>query len=172
LGLVQRLWGTGIGRRVRVGAALLVGVGVLLGTGIAIGGMLAKGEPVTREALAKTSNVRGAKDRTLGLSKVVIKPGAVLPLHHHSGTQVARIVKGTLTYTVVKGKAKVKKGDAETGGKLVRTIKAGETAKIKTGQWLVEQPSDHHMAANNGDSRLVIYLATLLRKGAPPSVPG
>ena len=168
---MPRVPGNGFDRRARLGVALVAGVAVLLGAGIAIGGMLAK-EPVTREALAKTSNVRGAKDRTLGLSKVVIKPGAELPLHHHSGTQVARIVKGTLTYTVVKGKAKVKKGDADSGAKLVRTIKAGESAKIKTGQWLVEQPSDHHMAANNGDSRVVISLATLLRKGAPPSVPG
>jgi hypothetical protein len=36
----------------------------------------------------------------------------------------------------------------------------------------VEQPSDHHHAANHGKDRVVIYLATLLRHGAPPSTPG
>ncbi len=144
----------------------------MLGAGIAIGAKLAAPAPVVRDALAKTSNVRGTKDRTLALSKVVVKPGAELPLHHHPGTQIARIVKGTLTYTVVDGKAKVKKGDADTGAKLVRTVKAGETVKLKAGMWIVEQPSDHHMAANKGDDKVVLYLSTLFRKGAPPSVPG
>jgi len=155
-----------------VALAVLAGVAVLLGAGIAIGARLASKEPVTREALAKTSNVRGAKDRTLGLSKVIVRPGAELPLHHHPGTQIARVAKGTLTYTVVDGEARVKKGDADTGAKLVKKVKAGETVKLKAGMWIVEQPSDHHMAANRGKDKVVLYLSTLFRKGAPPSVPG
>jgi hypothetical protein len=50
-------------------------------------------------------------------------------------------------------------------------IKAGQSARIKTGQWLVEQPSDHHRAANNGNKRVVIFLANLLLKNANPSKP-
>lgn len=123
-----------------------------------------------RDALAESTKPKGAKGRTLGLSKVVIPPGAVLALHHHEGTQIAHIASGTLTYSVRNGKVRVRSGPAEDP-KFVRYIKAGQTGRIKAGQWIVEQPSDVHMAANNGSKKIVIYLATLLRTGAPPSTP-
>ena len=50
-------------------------------------------------------------------------------------------------------------------------IAAGQTARIQAGQWLVEQPSDIHEAANRGSSPVVIYLATLLKNGSPPATP-
>jgi quercetin dioxygenase-like cupin family protein len=53
----------------------------------------------------------------------------------------------------------------------VRSIKAGQTGRISAGQWIVERPSTIHQAANNGSTPVVIYLATLLRKGAPPATP-
>ena len=84
------------------------------------------------------------------LSRVVVEPGAKLALHHHLGTQISRIASGTLTYTVRQGSAVVREGDAEKDPRLVRTIAAGQTARIKPGQWLVEQPSDIHEAANRG----------------------
>jgi quercetin dioxygenase-like cupin family protein len=151
-------------------AALTAGAAVLLGTGVAVGGL--GSEPVTRELLAESNNPRGAPDRTLALSRVTIKPGAELALHHHEGTQVARIEQGTLTYTVETGEVRVRAGDPDAGtAELVQTIEAGETAKIRAGQWIVEQPSDIHQARNAGKRDIVIYLATLLRKGAPPSTP-
>jgi quercetin dioxygenase-like cupin family protein len=54
---------------------------------------------------------------------------------------------------------------------VVRTIGAGQSGKITAGQWIVEQPSTIHQAANNGSAKIVIYLSTLLRTGAPPSTP-
>ncbi len=65
----------------------------------------------------------------------------------------------------------VREGDAEADPRKVRTIEAGQTAKLRPGQWLVEQPSDIHRAANNGGKPVVIYLATLLETGAPPATP-
>ena len=159
-----------LGRRTVALAAL-----VLLVAGGAIGWALAgTGSTPTakREALAATDKPEGAKGRTLGLSRVTIPAGAELALHHHEGTQIAHIDKGTLTYTVVEGAVEVRKGAADEDPKLVRKIKAGQTGKIKAGQWIVEQPTDHHMAANRTDGKIVIYLSTLLRKGAPPSTPG
>jgi quercetin dioxygenase-like cupin family protein len=161
--------GINVSRARRV-AALTVGATVALGAGVAIGGLDA--EPVVRDSLAKSANPRGAPDRTLGLSRVTIQPGAELALHHHEGTQIAHIEQGTLTYTVESGEVRVKRGDPDAGtAELVQTIEAGETAKIRTGQWIVEQPSDIHRAANQGKREIVIYLATLLRTGAPPSTP-
>jgi quercetin dioxygenase-like cupin family protein len=105
------------------------------------------------------------------LSKVVVEPGAHLALHHHLGTQISRVAAGTLTYTVRRGSAILRSGEADQNPKLVRRINAGQTARIRPGQWLVEQPSDIHEAANHGPTPVVIYLATLLKTGAPPSTP-
>jgi hypothetical protein len=54
---------------------------------------------------------------------------------------------------------------------VVRKINGGQTGKIRAGQWIVEQPSTVQQAANNGSAKIVIYLSTLLRTGAPPSTP-
>jgi len=126
---------------------------------------------VVRNALAESSKVQGAPGRTMVLSRVEVAPGAKLALHHHLGTQISHVESGTLTYTVRQGSATVREGESDQDPRLVRTVKAGQTARIKAGQWLVEQPSDIHEAANNGSVPVVIYLATLLKAGAPPATP-
>ncbi len=124
-----------------------------------------------RQALAQTEQVQGAPGRTMVLSKVTVPPGARLAVHHHLGTQISRVVAGTLTYTVRRGKAELFEGESDEEPRLIRDITADKTAKIRSGQWLVEQPGDIHQAANRGSSPVVIYLATLLKDGAPPSTP-
>lgn len=121
--------------------------------------------------LAKSEQVRGAPGRELTLTRVRVPAGAQLPPHRHLGTQVARIAKGTLTYTVLKGSVTVCRGAADGSEKVVRKIRAGQTGKIRTGQWIVEQPNVHHRARNDGPGPVIIYLATLFPRGAPPSVP-
>lgn len=140
------------------------------GLGYAVGAAEAPA-PVTvaREPLAASSKVRGAPARTLGLTRVTVMPGARLASHHHPGTQIARIANGTLTYTVETGRVRVMRGDAEDATH-VRTIRAGQTGRIRTGQWIVEQPNEVHHAANRGTEPVVIYLATLFPTGAPASV--
>lgn len=157
----------------RKALAIVIPLVLLAGTAIGWASGL-EGTPPTakRFALGASEDVRGAKDRTLGLSRVVVPAGAELALHHHQGTQVAYVDTGTLTYTVDSGSVEVRKGAADDEPKLVRKIGSGETAKVKAGQWLVEQPSDHHMAANRTGKKIVIYLSTLLETGAPPSTPG
>lgn len=115
--------------------------------------------------------MQGAPSRSLVLSRVVVEPGAELALHHHLGTQVAHIESGTLTYTVRRGAVVVRTGQSDRQARRVRTIAAGQTGRIRAGQWIVEQPPDIHEAANRGTEPVVIYLATLLKKGAPPATP-
>jgi quercetin dioxygenase-like cupin family protein len=124
-----------------------------------------------RNALAETAKVQGAPGRTMVLSRVEVEPGAKLALHHHLGTQIAHIEAGTLTYTVRRGSAVVRKGESDQSPQAVRTIAAGQTAPIRSGQWIVEQPSDIHEAANRGSTPVVIYIATLLKTGAPAATP-
>lgn len=148
--------------------AVMFALGALLPGAFADGG---SGPTAIRTALARSDKVQGAPGRTMVLSKVVVEPGAKLALHHHLGTQISRVASGTLTYTVRQGSAVAWEGDAEKDPRLVRKIAAGQTARIKAGQWLVEQPSDIHEAANRGTAPVVIYLSTLLKSGSPPSTP-
>lgn len=159
---------------IRSHLVLILPVLAAFALGAVLPGALAQGgsEPTAvRTALARSGAVQGAPNRTMMLSKVVVEPGAKLALHHHLGTQISRVASGTLTYTVRQGSAVLSEGDAEKDPRLVRTIKSGQTAHIHPGQWLVEQPSDIHEAANRGSTPVVIYLATLLKAGAPPATP-
>jgi hypothetical protein len=124
-----------------------------------------------RNALAQAGRVQGAPNRTLVLSRVEVEPGAKLALHHHLGTQVAHVEAGTLTYTVRRGSVVVRQGEADRRPEVVRSIDSGQTGRIRAGQWIVEQPSDFHEAANLGATPVVIYIATLLQSGAPPATP-
>ena len=144
----------------------------LLAIGFAVGQVIAQsgGSSVRRVALAESNKVRGVSGRTLGLSRVTIPVGASIRLHHHKGTQVSYIQSGVLTYTVKSGGVTVFSGPADNPT-VARKINAGQTGQIRAGQWLVEQPSTVHRAANKGKAKIVIYLATLLKKGAPPSTP-
>jgi quercetin dioxygenase-like cupin family protein len=148
-------------------AVAVVAMAIILPT--AFGASTPAPAPV-RKALAQTEHVQGAPGRTMVLSQVTVPPGAQLAVHHHLGTQISRVVSGTLTYTVRRGMAELFEGESAEP-RLVRDITAGKTAKIRAGQWLVEQPSDIHQAANRGSSAVVIYLATLLKDGAAPSTP-
>jgi quercetin dioxygenase-like cupin family protein len=156
----------------RLRLLLVLGAVALLAIGVAVGQVIAQsgGSSVKRVALAESSKVRGVSGRSLALSRVTIPAGASIPLHHHQGTQVSYIQSGVLTYTVKAGGVTVFTGPADNA-RLVRRISAGSTGPIAAGQWIVEQPSTIHRAANKGDTKIVIYLATLLKKGAPPSTP-
>lgn len=155
----------------RLALAAIVAAAFVLGA-VLPGAFAGPSEPTAiRTALAQSDKVQGAPGRTMVLSKVVVEPGAKLALHHHLGTQISRIAAGTLTYAVRQGSAVVSEGDAEKGPRFVRKIAAGQTARIKPGQWLVEQPSDIHEAANRGSDPVVIYLSTLLKSGSPPATP-
>ena len=157
-------------RRIHLSLALAA-IG-LLATGVVVGQVIAGsgGSTVTRAALAQSTKVRGASGRTLGLSRVTIPVNGTIALHHHQGTQVAYIQSGVLTYTVKSGGVTVYSGPADNRT-VVRKIDGGQTGTISAGQWIVEQPSTIHRAANKGKTKITIYLATLLKKGAPPSTP-
>ena len=144
----------------------------LLAAGILVGHVIAQsgGSTVTRTDLAQSTKVRGVSGRTLGLSRVTIPVGGTISLHHHQGTQVSYVQSGVLTYTVKSGGVTVSSGPGDHAT-VVRKISAGQTGQIQAGQWIVEQPSTIHRAATKGNTKIVIYLATLLRKGAPPSTP-
>ncbi|MEP9362677.1 cupin domain-containing protein [Nocardioides sp. CN2-186] len=125
---------------------------------------------VTRQSLAEVASPPGAPHRTLGLSKVVVMPGAQLAAHHHPGQQLGYVAEGTLTYTVETGSAKLMKGSGDDPT-LVKKVKPGDTVKVKSGQWLIEEQGEVHHAANNGTVPVVILLSTLFKTGEPAAIP-
>jgi quercetin dioxygenase-like cupin family protein len=142
----------------------------LIALSVTISSVLAASSPTAkRDLLGAFKNPLGAKGRTLGLSIVTIPAGVTLPLHHHLGTQVSYIQKGILRYTVRAGHVTVMKGLADQSPKVVRTISAGQTASLTPGEWIVEQPSDIHMAM--AKTRVVVLIASLLKNGAPAATP-
>lgn len=161
-------------KRLLVPLAGLALVGSGFAAGITVSASAAGDDPapvtVTRQSMAEVAAPPGAPRRTLGLSKVVVMPGAELASHHHPGAQLGYIAEGALTYTVESGSAKVMTGPGDDAT-LVRTIKPGQTAKVKTGQWLVEQQGEVHHARNAGSVPIVIYIATLLKTGKAAAIP-
>jgi quercetin dioxygenase-like cupin family protein len=154
-----------------VAAAVVLVAGVQLTQALAAPDTPTAPVSVSREPLASAGRPLGAIHRTLGLARVTVMPGATLALHHHPGTQIGYVERGVLTYTVEEGRARLMAGTGDDP-RLVRVIHAGQTARVHPGQWLIEQPSDHHHAANEGTIPVVIYLATLLKDGEPASLPG
>ena len=82
----------------RSGAAALAAL-ALVPAAYAAGAARDAPAQATREALAQAVDPAGAQGRTLGLSRVTIPAHTRLGLHHHAGTQIAYVQKGTLTYT-------------------------------------------------------------------------
>jgi hypothetical protein len=85
--------------------------------------------------------------------------------------QVAYIEAGTLQFTVFRGGVKVFRGQPGTTQMLVRVLRAGQSGSIRAGEWIIETPSVWHRGKNVGRKRVVILLATLLRKDKPPTIP-
>ncbi len=109
---------------------------------------------------------QNAPGQTLLLQDVRIAPGAKLAQHFHQGTQLARVVKGTLTYTLDSGSAIVtKQGGTPT------TVTGPKTITLAAGDVLVENAALLHHAQNKGKSAVVLEITALLQTGAPLATP-
>lgn len=105
-------------------------------------------------------------DDELALSRVTVPAGASLAAHTHPGLQIATITSGRLTYTVVRGRATVRRAS----GRVVR-LRSGRTVVLRPGDSITEPGGMVHRARNRGRARVVIILASLFPAGAPLSTP-
>lgn len=161
-------------KRVLLPAAGLSLVAAGFGAGLAVSATAAGDDPapvtVTRQSLAEVEAPAGAPGRTLGLSRVVVMPGAELAPHHHPGSQLGYVAEGVLTYTVETGRARLMKGPGDDPT-LVRVVKPGTTVRVRPGHWLQEQQGEVHHARNGGDIPVVLYISTLFKTGEPAAIP-
>ena len=124
----------------------------------------------TRADLAATLP-KAAPGYRLALTRATIPPGGAFAPHRHPGTQVSRVTEGTLRFRVFRGTVHVRRGLADGSARIVRSISAGETGVVRRGEWIVETPAMWHEGSNAGRKRVVILLATLLRKDKPAAIP-
>jgi hypothetical protein len=124
-----------------------------------------QGSGVTRTPLgeATPANAPGQK---LYLQQVTIAPHAKLAEHFHQGTQVARVVSGTLTYNILSGTAAVTRANGKA-----EDVAGPATVLLQPGDSLVETASLVHYGANDTATPVVIELAALLEQGAPLATP-
>jgi quercetin dioxygenase-like cupin family protein len=124
------------------------------------------GAEVTREVL-QSGFSDAAPGQQLELTRVVIPPGKEIAPHTHPGPQLALIVEGTLTYSVVSGEVRVTRSGSDTA----ETVSAGQTADIGPGDSLAEGPGMVHTARNGGTAPVVIHISALFPVGVPASSP-
>ncbi len=107
-----------------------------------------------------------ADGQTLSLWHYTIPAGAQLVPHRHPGFQVARIVSGDLTYTVIDGDVTILRADGST-----ETDTSGKVLNLQAGDTVIENPDLAHFGANDGTVPVEIYAASLFQTGAAPAIP-
>lgn len=122
---------------------------------------------VERQLLAETAPDT-APGQLLELTRVIVPPGEALPPHIHPGPQMAVIVNGTLTYTIIEGEATVVRA-AGTANATTETHASGSTVELRTGDSVTEPAGMVHEAANRGSDYVIIYLSSLFEEGEPPA---
>jgi hypothetical protein len=158
--------------RSRIVLSLLVIAVAALGVVVAAGATSTPSSPPKAQRVDLAAGSPSfAPGYTLSLTRAVIPAGAAFPPHRHPGMQVAYIESGTLRYKVFRGDVRVYSGIPDGSQKLVRTIGAGQSGSIATGQWIVENQHLSHQGVNAGRTTVVIMLATLLRSDLPPAIP-
>lgn len=95
-----------------------------------------------------------------------IAPGAQLAAHIHPGVQLASVVSGTLTYTVVSGTATVKRSTGAT-----ESVTGPATTTLGPGDEVTENADMVHFGANATGSPVVILATLLTESGRDLAVP-
>ena len=151
-------------------------VGLICCVAIVGGGAAGAGETggdiveVTREILGQTAPEQ-ASGHELYLVRVTVPAGALLAPHTHPGTQVARIERGTLTYTIISGTATVVRAGADGEAGETEEVSGPATVRLRKGDTVIEPEGMVHEAANRGERKVIIVLTALLTEGAPLSEP-
>jgi quercetin dioxygenase-like cupin family protein len=151
-------------------------VGLICCVAFVAGGTAGAGETggdvveVTREILGQTAPEQ-ASGYELYLVRVTVPVDASLAPHTHPGTQMARIERGTLTYTIISGTATVIRAgeDGEPGE--TKKVSGPTTITLRKGDTVIEAEGMVHEAANRGERKVIIVLTALLTEGAPLSEP-
>ncbi|HEU5434225.1 MAG TPA: cupin domain-containing protein [Thermomicrobiales bacterium] len=106
----------------------------------------------------------------LALVRVMVAPGAAIPEHEHTGTQIASIISGALTYTVRSGEVDLYRSGSSPV-KMDR-LGAGDTVVLRSGDAIVEHPGAFHQAINNGTGPVLLFSSILYPSSGKPTIYG
>ena len=129
----------------------------------------AAGPGVVREVLGQGLPA-AAPGQALALVRYTIPPATTLPPHVHPGVQVAHIVSGRLTYTVLTSEVPVTRAAGAGQPGRLETIGAGEVTMLGPGDAVVEYPGVAHFGRNDGTEPVVILASTLLAADQPAAI--
>ena len=121
-------------------------------------------QSVSREVLA-SGYPNDAQGRILELVRITIPSGANLPPHFHPGMQTGRVEFGTVTYTIVKGSAKIKRANNTE-----EILQAGQTTLLKVGDSLTEPGGTVHYAKNESASAVILLTTSLFDAKQPKAI--
>lgn len=124
---------------------------------------------LTRTVLAGASPA-AAPDQRLELARIEIAPGTTLPAHVHPGTQLASILSGELTYTVLRGEIRVERAASSGAPGSIEVLKSGDTTLLRPGDAVIETEGMLHYGENRGTEPVVIMTAVLFAAGQPASI--
>jgi quercetin dioxygenase-like cupin family protein len=130
----------------------------------------AAGGAVARDVLSQ-GEPAAAPGEILQLVRFIIPAHLKLPVHTHPGMQTAWLEAGALRYTVVSGGpvSIVRAGGEQGTPGPPETLTAGTSTILHPGDSWTEPEGMVHFAENIGDEPVVILVASLLEKDAPPS---
>ena len=125
---------------------------------------------VVREVLSQ-GEPAAAPGQILQLVRFTIPAHLKLPVHTHPGMQTAWLESGALRYTVVTGGPAiiVRAGSSQGTPGPAETLSAGHSTTFLPGDSWTEPAGMVHFAENTGNEPVVILVASLLEKDAPPS---
>jgi quercetin dioxygenase-like cupin family protein len=123
---------------------------------------------VIREELASGESP-DAPGYTLTLWQYTIVPGTLLPVHNHPGTEIARVVSGELTYTVVSdGVVEITRAQTDLATPAAtESLEPGQTTTFLPGDSFVEPGGMVHYAENRGSEPVILLVASLFKTGEP-----
>ncbi|MEH1890307.1 MAG: cupin domain-containing protein [Nostoc sp.] len=119
---------------------------------------------VNREVLASGYPTQDQK-QIIELVRYTIAPRTKLPTHTHPGMQIGQVEAGTLTFTVLEGKAKVTKAN---GTELI--LQKGKTIQLTVGDSLVEYPGIVHYGENQTNKPIILLAASLFNANQPKAI--
>lgn len=109
-------------------------------------------------------------DPALAMVRVMIAPGASIPEHRHTGTQIAAIISGDLTYSVDTGEVDLYRLGSTPGKDAPTVLGPGTTTVLRPGDAIVEHPGSLHQATNAGSAPVLLFSSILFPSAAGATV--
>ena len=147
--------------RIALGALVVVAMSVVSSANVAAAADQYS-KQTTRDVVGESSPPEAPGD-LLTVAKVTIPPKGLVAKHRHPVMQIATIVSGRLTYSVLDGTAYVTRSGKTTQSQ--EAVTAGHTITLRPGDTVTENPDMVHQAKNATSKPVVVWTAVVAKPG-------